>query len=68
MTWPAHLDSPEVTWQQKDDGDHAGNETTAEDITQQVDQDGTRSEEQMEEWGQRVSERKTVVLFFIVKH
>lgn len=58
-----HLDSPEVTWQQEDDGDHGGNETTAEDITQQVDQDGACSEEEMEEWGQRMSETQISVVF-----
>lgn len=34
MIWSANLDSPEVTWQQKDDGDHTGNETAAEDVAQ----------------------------------
>lgn len=53
---PPHLDSPEVTWQQEYDGDHGGNETAVEDVTQQVDQDGTRSEEDVEERSQWVSE------------
>lgn len=53
---PPHLDSPEVTWQQEYDGDHGRNETAVEDVTQQVDQDGTRSEEDVEERSQWVSE------------
>lgn len=62
-TWSAHLDSPKITWQQEDDGDHAGNEATTEDVTEQVDQDGAWSEEEVEEWGQRMSETQFVILF-----
>lgn len=51
---PPHLNSPEVTWQQEYDGDHRGDETGTKDVAQQVDQDGARSEEEVEEWSQRV--------------
>lgn len=32
VAWPPHLDSPEVTWQQEDDGDHGGNEAAVERV------------------------------------
>lgn len=32
VAWPPHLDSPEVTWQQEDDGDHGGNEAAVEHV------------------------------------
>lgn len=44
-----HLDSPEVTAEQQDDGHHRGDETTAEQLAQQIDQDGADAEEQVEE-------------------
>lgn len=44
-----HLDSPEVTTEQQDDGHHRGDEATAEQLTQQVDEDGADAEEQVEE-------------------
>lgn len=49
-----NLHSPEVTWQEEDDGDHTGDEASAKRATQQVDQNRTDSEEQVEEGRQRM--------------
>lgn len=51
----SYFDSPEVTWQEEDDGDHGGDEAPAEMFTQQINQDTTDSEEEVEEWRHRVS-------------
>lgn len=44
-----HLDGPEVTRQQQDDGDHAGDEAAAHKLTEQVGQDGAHTKEQVKE-------------------
>lgn len=44
-----HLNSPKVTWQQKNYCDHAGNETVTQNPTEQVYKDGADSEEKVEE-------------------
>lgn len=43
------LYSPEVTGEQEDDGDHGGDEAGAEQVTEEVDQRGPDSEEEVEE-------------------
>lgn len=50
----AHFDCPEVTGEQQDDRHHAADEATAEDLTQQVGEDGGDSEEEVEEGGHGV--------------
>lgn len=50
-TMKTHLHRPEVTGQQEDYCHHAGDETSTEELTQQVCQDGGNSEEEVEEGG-----------------
>ena len=50
-----YFDRPEVTGEQEDDCHHTGNETTAEELTKQIREDGGNSEEEVKERGHRVS-------------
>lgn len=56
--WKTHFYSPEITWQQEDNADHAGDKSTADDVTQQVNQNGTCSEEEVKEWSHRMPENQ----------
>lgn len=57
--WVPHLDSPEVATEQQDDGHHGGDEATAEQLTQKVDQNGADAEEQVEERRHRMPKQGT---------
>lgn len=45
----SHLYCPEVTGEQQDDGHHVGDEAFIDELTEQVGEDGTDSEEEVEE-------------------
>lgn len=49
------LHGPEVAGEQEDYRHHAGDEASAEEVTEQVREDGADSEEQVEEGGHRMS-------------
>lgn len=53
-TQRTHFDCPEVAGEQEDDRHHGGDETTAEELTKQIGEDGGHPEEEVEERGHRV--------------
>lgn len=44
-----HFYCPKVTGKQQDDGHHVGNEAFIDELTEQIGEDGTDSEEEVEE-------------------
>ena len=54
----SHLDRPEVKREQSDDQDKTWCKVLADPVTEQIGNDGNHPEEQVEKWGEGVSEIK----------